>query len=297
MNKKLPVIAFGLVALAFASCQEKAPEINFGTAATVDTTFVLPAGTVPAADAHNVLIEEFTGQTCTNCPAAHDQIHLIDSTYPGRINATGLYAYGVPQAKPPAGGTDLRDSTATTIMNNIYVGLIGIPAAGINRVASSSGRALFQSDWNATVIQQMSVVDSVNLNIVSKYNATANTDTVIVTVTYVHPVAYPHNLCIAVVEDSIVDKQEFPGGSPYPDNIDDAYLFTNVFRGMVNSTASGDGILPAIPAKEAGRVYIRKYVYQPKSNVNVAHCRLIAYVAAVNGSDSHVLQSVQTRMK
>jgi hypothetical protein len=143
----------------------------------------------------------------------------------------------------------------------------------------------------------MSVVDSVNLNIVSKYNATANTDTVIVTVTYVHPVAYPHNLCIAVVEDSIVDKQEFPGGSPYPDNIDDAYLFTNVFRGMVNSTASGDGILPAIPAKEAGRVYIRKYVYQPKSNVNVAHCRLIAYVAAVNGSDSHVLQSVQTRMK
>ena len=69
MRKFLSVVSAAAL-LALTSCEEKGPAIDFGGGATaVDTTYL---GTAPTAQQRIVVVEEFTGGMCANCPKARD---------------------------------------------------------------------------------------------------------------------------------------------------------------------------------------------------------------------------------
>ena len=95
---------FTAMSLGFflVSCKETPPPINYGGGAVVDTTYE-DAANIPAAEPHEVLVEEFTGQSCTNCPAAHESLEKIREDHNNRVNVIGLYYEGISQTKPPTG--------------------------------------------------------------------------------------------------------------------------------------------------------------------------------------------------
>jgi hypothetical protein len=298
MKNKFLVIC--CIALAFAGCKENDAPIDFGTAVTAgnDSTYVLPVTSIPAADPHNVLIEDFTGQSCSNCPAAHDVLEGLIAT--GHVNVVSLYITNFIQTTPPNGAIyDFRDSTATLICSGIYLGVTGsgIPAGGVDRVPVSSTLLLYSAGWSGAVATQKAVIDSVNLAVASSYNSSDSVATIKVTITYLKPMSTPQNISIVVVEDTMYDKQE--DGT----TVDNSYLFTDVYRGMVTSIPAGDAILSTMATKEAGRVYWRRYTYKLKGQgshpaIDPTHCRVIAFVNAPGGGtgDYHVLQSVQTKL-
>jgi hypothetical protein len=72
------------------SCKEVGPPIEFSAGAVFDSTFV--ATTLPAAQPHAVLIEDFTGVQCVNCPKAHYFIKVSEDANPGRINAIAIHS-------------------------------------------------------------------------------------------------------------------------------------------------------------------------------------------------------------
>jgi len=287
--KKAFITISGCV-LLFAGCKEKAPPINFSDAVNKDTAYLVSP--VPAADPHNVLAEEFTGQTCPNCPAAHDELNALAAD--GRLNILGLYITGMSQTKPPTGALyDFRTAIATQISDNIYLGgpKSGIPCGGIDRVPVSSSLLLNALTWPDAINQRKTIVDSLNLSVVSSYKAADSTATITVMVTYVQQISTKQNLSIAIVEDSIIDKQEKPSGT------DDAYLFTNVFRDMVTAAPYGDPILSTQAIKEPGRVNRKIYTYKVNPTWKPKHCRVIAFVHYSNSeANKDVLQSVQTKL-
>lgn len=299
MKNKL--LAICCIALAFAGCKENDTPVDFSGAVTAgnDSTYLLPATSIPAADAHNVLIEDFTGQSCSNCPAAHAVLEGLIAT--GHVNVVSLYITNFLQTTPPNGALyDFRDSTATLLCSNIYGGVTGsgIPSGGVDRVPVSSSLLLFSGGWSGAVATQKTVVDSVNLAVTSSYNPSDSVATIIATITYLKPMSTVQNISIVVVEDTMYDKQE--------DDLttDNSYLFTDVYRGMVTSVPYGDAILNTMATKEAGRVYWRRYTYKLKPQgshpaIDPTHCRVIAFVNADDGStgDYHVLQSVQCKLE
>src|SRR6476646_7503425 len=99
MKKAIFFIAAG--ALFLTSCEEKAPTINYTEVVARDTTYVGPVPTT--TEPHHVLVEEFTGQTCSNCPAAHDLLGQLALANPGRVHVIGMYNFGIPQANPALG--------------------------------------------------------------------------------------------------------------------------------------------------------------------------------------------------
>lgn len=282
----------------FASCKEKAPFINFGGAVSVDTTYVLAAADIPATDPHNVLVEEYTGATCTNCPAAHEILKEVQSAHPGRVNVIGLYIYGPIQSKPPHDAIyDFRDSTATDISNEIYAGVNALPSGGIDRFPVSGSIKLDKSVWLTTIEDRINVQDSLNLKLACEFDSVTRTAAITATVTFTKAVGYPENLSIIVVEDSLVDIQEYPSTDPVYPGMNPNYVFLNVLRGMVSVAPYGDPILPTIPVKEPGRVQVRNYSYKlPEKIVNPNHCRVIAFVNSTNTGDKRILQSTQVRM-
>jgi hypothetical protein len=288
---KRSLIAICAIAIfVFAGCMEKGPPINFSAVTYKDTTYLLSA--VPNADVHNVLAEEFTGQSCANCPAAHDVLNGL--AVAGRLNTVGLYFTGSPQTVPPDGAAnDFRTVDATEISANIYAGgpQSGIPSGGIDRIPVAGALLLYSTSWSDAYNQRLSVADSVNLSVSSTYNATDSTATIIATVTYLYQVTTNQSLSVVITEDSIKDFQERPTG------IDSNYMFNNVFRDMVTFAPTGDVILPAATMKEPGRVVQRVYSYKVNGAWNKKHCNVIAFVSYVNNAAAKdVWQSVKAKL-
>ncbi len=300
MKKYLLLLVSGLVLMA--SCTENNAAIDFGTSASVDTTYVLT--TIPATDPHNVLMEEFTGVTCTNCPAAHDLLVGLEHTYGTRLNVIGLYIYNFPQARPHHESVyDFRDSAATAIGQSVYKGIGSEPLGGVDRIPAgitpSTPLQLNTTQWTDLIVSRMNTIDSVNLQVQSSYNSTTGIATITATVIYTKPVSTTQNLSIVIVEDSVIDAQEFPPHpiGPFVDGYDPEYLFTNICRGMVTSAPFGDVILGSMTSKEAGRLFRKTYTYSKASSIlRPERCRIIAFVHNATGDDYHVMQSVQTRL-
>ncbi len=294
------LLAAGIGALAITSCKEKPPYINLSAttvAAKVDTTYLL--ATVPVADPHQILVENFTGATCSNCPAAHDVLHALDSTYAGRLNIVSLYIKNFSQTNPPEGAKyDFRTQGATDIMNSVFPGIGAMPCAGIDRLpigdASTygNGNLIGRNLWNTVVADRVNTNDSINLTLTSTYDAASRNATINLKVTYLEPTSVAQYFSIVVVEDSFVDVQE------YPTFFDTAYEFNNIYRGSVTTGAFGESILPAMATKVKGTVYDVTYTYHVDAAWNPAHCRLVAFVnkdAASGGIN--VYQSAHAKLK
>jgi len=277
--KKLMILT-AVLGYVFSGCKEIGPPINLSSSGGVslgDTVYTVTP--VPAMQPHNMLIEDFTGQSCTNCPPAHGLLEGYQATYPGRINVTCLYIYNFPQADPlNTSRYDFRDSAATTIGNIIYGGINQEPVAGIDRdpldsalvgptvLLTSSGQ------WSSLIPAQLNVFDSVNLTVSSSYNSTTDSAVITLTVTYTQTVTSAQNISVAIVEDSMVDIQDdFP-------TVDTNYVFTDVLREYVTYVPSGDPILATMATKVPGTTLVRKYKAGLKSSWVPAHCRIIAYV-------------------
>jgi len=282
--------------LLFAGCKEHDPALTLSAPFT-DTTYMLSS--VPTTDVHQVLVEEFTGQGCPNCPTAHTDLDEQVAANPGRINVISYYFYGGPQTVPDRGSVhDLRDSIATNISNSIYGDVGALPSAGIDRLlpTGSTSILLFESSWNSYIANQQAASDSFNLLVTSSYNTvdSVTTATIVVTVTYTQAVSSSQSLSIALVEDSIVDLQEDNAAAS---GLDTFYLFTSVFRDMITSIA-GQSILPTYSIKEPGRVEQFTYNYSlPKDSPAIipAHCRIIAFVTE-SDNNRPILQSAQCKL-
>ncbi len=294
--KKL-FILFCAATAVLTSCKETGPYITLTPPPDkVDTTYVLSAP--PAAEPHQILVEEFTGASCSNCPEAHEILHVLDSTYPGRLNIIALHDSLSPLSTPPHGAQyDFRAPLAWQIANNIFSSSHTLPCGGVDRLplgdagTFGSNYLMGRNMWNSVVPGLLSKTDSMNLKLTSNYDAATGKDEITLTVTYTAPVSVPQNFTIALIEDSIVDVQEFPG------YYDDAYHFDAVFRTTVTKTTIGDTLLPSVPVKEAGRVYKVTYRMPIETKWKAEHCRLVAYVHGANAAGGvRVYQSAQTKV-
>ncbi len=299
--KKLSLL-FCAAVVAMSACKEVGPNIILTAppvaADKIDTTYVLAAGSIPSADPHNILVEEFTGASCSNCPDAHEILHKLDSTYPGRLNIIALHDSLSTLTVPPSGALyDFRVPLAWQIAVQVFNSSHTLPCGGVDRLPIGDA-SVFGSDyltarniWNSTIPGLLSVNDSLNIRLTSNYNATTRKDSVTMTVTYLHPVSVPQNFTIALIEDSIIDIQEFPGYN------DPAYHFDAVFRTTASKTTTGDPLLPTMATKEAGRVYQVSYKIPVDAAWKPEHCRLVAFVHGGSASNGvRVYQSAQTKV-
>lgn len=99
----------------------------------------------------NVIIEEFTGITCNNCPTATAEAQRLVAQYPGRVFVLGVHAGNFAIPDPSKGYVaDFRTEVGTEIYN--FAQPLGVPTAMINRVDyNSSGFTKFHQTWETEV--------------------------------------------------------------------------------------------------------------------------------------------------
>ena len=201
----------GLAAFALAACDEVAEGDRL--------IYVQP----PQA-ARAVLIEDFTGQRCVNCPKATDLIHDLQQEY-GDSTVIAVGIHSGPFGKNAQGTQLLSLATETGNVYYDYWKVDAQPKGVVNRRGVSD-----YTNWTSIVRQALQDTASLSLTLAATYDGATHTASATVRALGTRGTT-DGRLQLWVVEDSITDVQLMPDGSTNRE-----YVHNHVFRTAVNGT-------------------------------------------------------------
>ncbi len=297
---------FGLIVLAaiivLNGCKEigppivlKAPPIVKGSKQSgliADSNYIETS--IPTADAKRVMMEEFSGQNCPNCPMGHIAVDQIIAANSGKISAATLHsAFFAPQSDPIA-PVDFRTTFATDIINTYGAGAVGIPCAMIDRVfvggTTNSTAILTPSTWSSFVATELAKTSYVNIVLNSSWDASASQDSVTVALHFTSAsTADSLNLSLMITEDNIVAGQDSMGIT-LPN-----HRHNHILRTMITPSTG----IKITPSKVAGRVVLYKF----RSTViditkwNLSNLKVIAFVHKQNSGVYDIMQVAESKVQ
>lgn len=186
-------------------------------------------------EASMVLIEEFTGINCPNCPNGHALANNYLSQIPTKLAVINYHASSF--ANPNTGEPDFRTTDGTALFS--FFGLNGTPSGPVNRENfTASTFQVSANDWLDNINSELTVYQNANTAIDVSINTATRTATIDVEVFYTNPPSGVSNayLTVAMVENGIIGPQQ--NGSSNSDNynaVDGTYRHDHVFRAFVDS--------------------------------------------------------------
>lgn len=218
-------VSLCIVGVLLAACSNIADDERF-----VEVEPIIPPDSISDDSVivvKRVLIEDFTGQRCINCPNGAEAIVQIQKSYgEDRIIAVGLYSG--PLGRLPNGmPLPLYNEDA-----NWYYEQRGVsvqPTAMIDRGGLNSN----SDTWSTDVFNRIRLQPELDLKASCNYDeASRNVD---ITVEADGLADVSGKLQVWLVEDNIVSLQMMPGG-----NTNQEYVHNHVFRATVNNREGED---------------------------------------------------------
>lgn len=114
-----------------------------------------------------VLLEDYTGVRCVNCPAAAEIAHELQETFGESLVVMGVHAgfYSNPYGNYP----DFRTEAGKEWYED-YFGFQSNPIGTINRVKGDAGYGFNDGEWPTKVAEELAKEQVAELDIVCNYN-------------------------------------------------------------------------------------------------------------------------------
>lgn len=269
-----------IAAVAFVACDKiEGPYITPDDSAATDIEF--PALT--DADLYRkVLIEEYTGQRCTNCPDGHRELESLKERYGDTLVAIGIHA-GIFANPMGAFTNDFRTEEGNALYSDYNVAAIGTPAGVVGRAQYNNTYALNISSWQQAIRANAQQPCAAAVQLINVYDPATQTLTAHTRTTRLN--GCPNDLLLAlyVIEDGIIGPQK-DGEETIAE-----YEHNHVLRGSLNGTYG----VPLMEAEEDG-TYLKSYSLDCGSKTwNAANCSVIAIL--MDASTREVIQVQQAK--
>lgn len=230
-----------------------------------------------------VLLEDYTGMQCVNCPDAATIIDNIHHTFGENFIAVGLHPKSGPYQKPMPGKdgvlVDLSSEDADAYYKKYSVK--AFPTAMIDRSSFDGSKLIDNKDkWAAYVNQQMTVSTPVNLSMTSMYDAATRTVTLATDIAFSEAVGETLYLQLWVIENGIIGPQVTSKGLNYE------YVHSHVLRSAINGTW-GESLGSSFNANQHLETINTTYVLNDAWNAE--NCEIVGFV--YRASDDVILQA------
>jgi hypothetical protein len=280
--KKLINIFSALIILSSTSCD------------VIDDPFqeVGPIDTSSAGDTieykRKVLIEDYTGHTCVNCPEATETAFALKAVYGEKLI---LMAVHVGSFADPVGSLysyDFRTTTANEL-NSVF-GITTFPNGLVNRKEVSGSKIIAFNNWGGAVGDIVDIAPDAGMKINNSYNAGTRTLSIDVDIKYWNELSGNYNIALYLTEDSIIKPQKDDRLTP-PYN-DTNYVHMHALRGAINTTW-GESLSTGTVA--AGTTFNKTYSFQINAAWKEQHCNVIAIIydeatdEIIQAEEEHVL--------
>lgn len=218
----------------------------------------------PAEVGRAILIEDFTGQRCINCPTGTEIINGIVDTY-GEDN---VIAVGIHSGPLGFAGNSKTVGLMTDTGNEYYTrwdkeNKMGQPWVVFNRKTSPDSH---YNNWAAMVGTIISEKANLSVKIANAYDAATRTLTTTVRADGVNGTVNG-KLQVWIVEDGVKALQMMPDGKSNKE-----YIHNHVFRAAVNGTWGED-----VTVKE-GETTTKQYSYVLPEKWNADNIAVVAFV-------------------
>ena len=234
MKKIKYIIAtlFGILLFNITSCDIiEGPYLIDNNTNTVDTnTFV-----------KKVLIEDFTGHRCPNCPAAAEELVSLQDFYGDRVIGIAIHpsspAFSTPSPLTTSSYTyDFRTQFGDDIDNIFEITTVGLPRGMVNRTGFDTQHQLGKDEWSSIV--QMELEKAPIFGITLSSNVSNGNGTISITAEALTNINLDkkekiedYNIVICLTEKNIVQWQKDNTAGDIED-----YEHNHVLRTMINTT-------------------------------------------------------------
>ncbi len=231
-----------------------------------------------------ILIEDFTGHKCLNCPKGHEEIHKLIEAY-GDTNVFGVSIHAGFYAKPkkPPFDYDFR-----TEAGNAYEATFqpqAYPAGMVNRKEYNSSLLQDVGNWGPIANDVSKEGSPVNIKVEASNNN--NTISGNVQLSFIDKLQENVKLQIFVTEDSIIKPQETSEGE------EENYVHMHVLRGAVNGTWGEELPQASYAANETATISFSNYALG--ADWKPQHLHVLAFL--YNTDTKEVLQVNGTKVK
>lgn len=261
MKKFLPLV---LIAAFFAACDKvDGPYSEKPDGFNTDTGAV-----------RKVLVEDYTGQKCGNCPRAAEAVEGIKDIYGDRVVSIGIHVGFF--ATPNTSGTkflyDFRTPVGDELDQTFGNGDAGLPNGLVNRKTVNGVLIQGYNNWATVVAQTLTAAPDARIKIANTYNAATRQVSTNIKTSVLNNLSGNYKLCVYVTEDNVVNWQK-----DYSLSEQDIpnYTHRHVLRGSMNTTwgtAVGTGALAQ------GDVYEGIFNMTLGNDWNAEQCAVVAFL-------------------
>ena len=278
--KKILFFAFGLGVL-LTSCEEIAPTVTPLTGPIIDT--------VPDVgdQLRQVLIEEFTGVRCVQCPGGSAEVENLLAIHGNQLIAVQIHAGDFAPPFTNESMYDFRTQEGEEIIN--YLGNpLTYPSAVVNRrlFDDEIDLQLGKNSWAGYIDIEKGEAPKVKIALELDYDEASNRINAEVTTFVEEDVMDPDvRISLMLTESGIVDLQDTPDGK----NFD--YEHKHVLRDML-TPFNGD-IVPSPLLTGSQNQF--NYSIEVASGWDVEKCTVIAFISLAGGT-LDVLQAIERKV-
>lgn len=271
----LPILLFAL------ACSEIPPIVN---PVTDDGT---PFEPIDISDQpRQILIEEFTGIRCVQCPAGAVEIEALRAIHGNQLVAIAIHAGGFAPPLPGVSNFDFRTPEGDQLLAYIEEPF-GYPSASINRkhFEGEFNLQLGRAKWAGYIADEKAIPPKVRIGIAPLYNNDSRALEVKVLLQVDETIEQDDvRLSVSLIEDGIIDVQDTPNGKVYD------YVHKHVLRTMLTNYDGNtlDGPLAA------GTEIEKEFSFTIPAGWDPANMHVVAYVNL--GADKEVLQVHEVKL-
>ncbi len=236
--------------------------------------------------ARRVMLEDYTGHKCVNCPEAAITARTLAEGYDGRLIVVAVHAgfYAIPGTGNYA--LDLR-SPASEEWNTDFK-FTSYPNGMVNRKDFGSGRVIPFGKWADDVAAVIGLEQEAQMLILNSYDSTSRNLSITVLSRFLEAVSGSYTLTVCILEDGIIgaQKNNNPNIGPTPDWYN--YVFDDVMRGAVNGS-KGELLTSEVNTSltDLGRFQVTL-----GSSWVAPNCRVLAFISK---SDSREIIQAETK--
>ncbi|MGQ9819886.1 MAG: Omp28 family outer membrane lipoprotein [Candidatus Kapaibacteriales bacterium] len=238
-----------------------------------------------------VLLEEYTGFRCGNCPEATEIAHNLKEKYTGRVIVLSIHAGGY--AKPTiAHPYDFRTTIGDELDAFFGMSSAGNPCGMVNRIGfPTKSHILREAQWESAIQSALAIENRIDLRLITSFNSANNQIFVSVEIKYLKAGTSNHHLCIYIAEDSIVSYQRDDRLTP-PDV--ENYVHNNVLRAGITPTWGVPLNQNDIPA---GTTFSKEFTYVIPQNKDwkPSKLKIIAFIHD-NSNSFEILQVTEKKL-
>ena len=177
----------------------------------VEGPYVIETGAIIPSDTNTyvkkILIEDFTGHTCQNCPNAARELEVIHDLYGDQIIGMALHVSNFADPLTGSGKYEYDFRTQWGDSWSVFFGISALPIGMINRIGyPTNGHKFGKNEWLTAVITELEKETDFGISITT--NNSGNEGLITINSEILNNINGDYKLVVCLTESNIINWQQ-----------------------------------------------------------------------------------------